>query len=414
MVSKSIRRYELRRPVKDADGNPLRDPDTGKTVSEGTGKHVWRARYRDAEGKQHEKRFEKRFEAQAWIDEVTTAIVTGKYVQPKAGKIKFREFADSWLDDRIQRDATEELYRSHLERHVYPVIGDMRLDEILTETIRRFVKGLHEGVKGERNALAPATTSVVYTVVATVFREAVRAKRIAETPCVRIKLPEVTKTRVRPASTEQVQALADSVPAELRALVILAAGAGLRQGELFGLTRDRLHLGDDPHVVVDRQLVTRPGGATEFAKLKTDASVRTVPLPRVVVDALRVHIEAQGTGARALLFTLEGKGYTRQRFGHIWRPIAQEVGLTTETGTGVHALRHYYASLLIRYGESVKTVQARLGHKSATETLDTYGHMWADSDDRTRAAIDTVLLAPVGAVWASGTSDAKESQVTSQ
>ena len=58
----------------------------------------------------------------------------------------------------------------------------------------------------------------------------------------------------------------------------------------------------------------------------------------------------------------------------------------------MHALRHYYASLLIRYGESVKVVQERLGHASAAETLDTYSHLWADSDDRTREAVDSVLL----------------------
>jgi hypothetical protein len=38
-------------------------------------------------------------------------------------------------------------------------------------------------------------------------------------------------------------------------------------------------------------------------------------------------------------------------------------------------------------------VQARLGHASAGETLDTYSHLWPDSDDRTRAAVDTVLIA---------------------
>jgi hypothetical protein len=56
-----------------------------------------------------------------------------------------------------------------------------------------------------------------------------------------------------------------------------------------------------------------------------------------------------------------------------------------------HGLRHYYASLLIRHGESVKTVQERLGHASAVETLDTYSHLWPDSDDRTREAVDSVL-----------------------
>ena len=57
-----------------------------------------------------------------------------------------------------------------------------------------------------------------------------------------------------------------------------------------------------------------------------------------------------------------------------------------------HGLRHYYASLLIRHGESVKTVQERLGHASAVETLDTYSHLWPDSDDRTREAVDSVLV----------------------
>jgi Phage integrase family len=61
--------------------------------------------------------------------------------------------------------------------------------------------------------------------------------------------------------------------------------------------------------------------------------------------------------------------------------------------TGMHDLRHYYASLLIRHGESVKTVQRRLGHATAAETPDTYSHLWPDSDDRTREAVDAILTA---------------------
>lgn len=72
----------------------------------------------------------------------------------------------------------------------------------------------------------------------------------------------------------------------------------------------------------------------------------------------------------------------------MWRGTAKRAELP---GLGFHALRHYYTSFLIRHGESVKTVQARLGHASAAETLDTYSHLWPDSDDRTRAAVDDVL-----------------------
>ena len=69
-------------------------------------------------------------------------------------------------------------------------------------------------------------------------------------------------------------------------------------------------------------------------------------------------------------------------------PAVEAAGLPA--GTSFHDLRHHYAILLIRHGECVKVVQARLGHASAAETLDTYSHLWPDSEDRTRAAVDSV------------------------
>ncbi len=62
-------------------------------------------------------------------------------------------------------------------------------------------------------------------------------------------------------------------------------------------------------------------------------------------------------------------------------------------GFRFHDLRHYLASLLIASDADVKVVQARLRHASAKTTLDTYGHLWPDSDESTRAAIDAVLVA---------------------
>lgn len=91
-----------------------------------------------------------------------------------------------------------------------------------------------------------------------------------------------------------------------------------------------------------------------------------------------------------MIFTnASGEPIRRTRFSDVWRPAARTAGL--QEGVAFHALRHYYASLLIRHGESVKVVQARLGHASAAETLDTYTHLWPDSEDLTRAAVDSVL-----------------------
>ena len=62
-------------------------------------------------------------------------------------------------------------------------------------------------------------------------------------------------------------------------------------------------------------------------------------------------------------------------------------------GFRYHDLRHYLASLLIADGADVKTVQARLRQASAKTTLDTYGHVWPDRDESTRATIEAVFAA---------------------
>ena len=58
-----------------------------------------------------------------------------------------------------------------------------------------------------------------------------------------------------------------------------------------------------------------------------------------------------------------------------------------------HDLRHYLASLLIASGADVGVVQARLRQASATTTLNTYAHLWPDSDESTRTAVGVVLTA---------------------
>ncbi|MFJ7207472.1 tyrosine-type recombinase/integrase [Streptomyces sp. NPDC098789] len=60
-------------------------------------------------------------------------------------------------------------------------------------------------------------------------------------------------------------------------------------------------------------------------------------------------------------------------------------------GFRFHDLRHYYASLLIASGADIKTVQHRLRHASAKTTLDTYGHLWPDTEETTRAAVGAVM-----------------------
>lgn len=353
----------------------------------------WRARYRDAAGQEHAKHFTRKLDAQRWLDEVTTSVVMGQYVDPRAGKVSFKDYAEQWRAAQVHRPTSAAYVESVLRRHVYPIFGARPIGSILPSEVQAWVKLLGTGdLTAKRKPLAPATVGVIHGVVSGIFRSAIRDRRIMANPCEGTRLPRVERRRILPLTTAQVETLRAELPDELKALVTVAAGTGMRQGEIFGLTRNRLRLlGANPVVVVDRQLLTRLGRTTEFGPLKTRASYRTIPLPMTVVDALNAHLAARDIGDDDLVFTLDARPITRQAFGHVWRPVAKIAGLNQATGPGMHALRHYYASLLIRYGESVKTVQARLGHASAAETLDTYSHLWPDSDDRTRDAIDSVL-----------------------
>lgn len=180
------------------------------------------------------------------------------------------------------------------------------------------------------------------------------------------------------------------MPDRFRALVVFTAGTGVRQGEAFGVTLRYLDM-LRRQVRIEQQLILLSGRPPYLAPPKTAASHRTIPLPTVVVDALAEHLTRFGPGEEDLVFTTPlGRPIRRTNFSAtVWIPSVARAGLPK--GTHFHDLRHYYASLLIRHGESVKVVQARLGHATAAETLDSYSHLWPDSEDRTRQAVDEVL-----------------------
>jgi hypothetical protein len=60
----------------------------------------------------------------------------------------------------------------------------------------------------------------------------------------------------------------------------------------------------------------------------------------------------------------------------------------------MHALRHFYASVLIDAGESVKAVAEYLGHTDPGFTLRVYAHLFPSSDERARQAVDNVFAHP--------------------
>lgn len=141
----------------------------------------------------------------------------------------FGEYAKSWRAAQIHRPTTAIQVETNLRRHVLNSFEQRPLSSIRTTEIQAWVRRLEDD-------LARATVRLVYGYVASIFRSAARDRLIASSPCVGIKLPKMEPRQVEPQLTEVVERLVDAVPQRYRALVILGAGTGLRQGEAFGLT----------------------------------------------------------------------------------------------------------------------------------------------------------------------------------
>jgi integrase len=338
----------------------------------------WRARYRDADDREHARHFARKADAELWLAQVRADQLRGTYVDPRAGKVTLKAFSDRWLAAQGHRAGTRRLYERTMRLHVLPTLGDRPLGSIR----RTDIQGL---ITASSEHLAPKTVENHLRLIRAVFNAAVEDQLISVSPVRKISRQPVSRTRVVPLSVAQVDALVTATPERYRAMIIAAVCSGLRQGELLGLraedvdlTRGLLH--------VRHQLVSVPGVPAQLGPPKTVSSLRTVPVPDFVTTALAKHQLAFPAGPFGVLFTNKrGCVVNRQSLHRSFRYALRtaELPLTVT----FHQLRHTYASLLIEAGESPTVVAARLGHKNATETLQTYSHLWPSSEDQTRQVL---------------------------
>ncbi|MFG2241047.1 tyrosine-type recombinase/integrase [Streptomyces sp. NPDC048734] len=207
-----------------------------------------------------------------------------------------------------------------------------------------------------------------------------------------------------------------ALPRRCQAAVDVGAGCGLRQGELFGLSVEELDF-EGGWLAVGHQL-KRIRGKYVFA-LPKGGKVRDVPLPKAVATALRARSEACAPVDVTLPWrTPDGPPVTKRLlFGgpegnhvrvsdfneHHWKAAPATAGIipAREAGKryasapehGMHAFRHFYASVLLDAGENIRALSSYLGHSDPGFTLRTYTHLMPSSEGRTRRAVDSLCLA---------------------
>jgi len=217
----------------------------------------WVGRWRDPDKKSRCKTFPTQVEARRYAIVMEAVGHQGTYVDPAAGKVTFGAFATKWTANQVHSRGTALQVEGNLRLHVLPVLGRKQLRAISRSDIQGLVKKL-------TTTLAPGTVEVVYRYTVAIFRAAVGDKLISESPCVNIKLPRQEPNKVVPFTVDQVEKMAEAVAPRYRAMVILAAGSGLRQGECFGLTVDRVDF-ERGTVTVDRQIVLHAGAPPHLA-----------------------------------------------------------------------------------------------------------------------------------------------------
>ena len=333
----------------------------------------WRARYRDAAGKEHARHFARKVDARQWLDQVTAAVATGTYVDPRTARMTVAEWCESWLAGyATRRPSTVRQARVHV-RQITAGFGGMPLSAVRPSHVKSWTAQLRA------DGLSASYVYALHGRLSQIFADAVHDSIVPRSPCSRRTSPSAGQQRPYLASTAQIWALLDAMPDRLRAAIMLGAFAGLRCAEACGL---RVADVDFMRGIVCPQ-VQYPAD-----DLKTDRSRTPVPVPPSMALGLAAHVKAY-PGATVL---------TDDRGGQLG-PWALERAIRTARtkvdglpkGFRYHDLRHYLASLLIASGADVKTVQARLRHASAKTTLDTYGHLWPDRDESTRAAVEAVF-----------------------
>ena len=345
---------------------------------------VWRARYRDAGGKEHARHFPRKVDGQRWLNQVTASVVTGQYVDPATAKMTVEQWADLWIEGYgTRRPSTVRQAKVHL-KVIVEHFGKRRLSSVKPSDVKAWTVQLSE-------RYAASTAYAIYRRFVQIMADAVHDGIIPRSPCSRRTAPAKGAQRAYVATTGQVWALHDAFPEHLRPAILLGAFAGLRVSETAALRTSDV---DFMRGVVSPE-VQYPG-----EPLKSEMSRTPVPIPQDLALMLAGYVERFG-----------GVTVVTNEIGRQSTPWAIERAMRSAR-TGIkglpdgfrfHDLRHYFASLLISSGLDVKVVQTRLRHATATTTLNTYGHLWPDADESSRAAVGAVFEARADFLRTTGT-----------
>jgi integrase len=358
-------------------------------TSKGVEKTAWVVDYTHR-GKQHIKTFATKREAVAWRADMQHEVKQGAHT-PASKSITVAAAGELWLS-QAENDGLEAStvmqYRQHLNYHIAPFLGDVKLAELTPASVVDFRARLR------KEGRSPVMTKKVTTSLGAILATAMAAGRAARNVVREQAREHANRQRrlekrhdkrlevgVDIPTKDEIRAILAAAQGRLRPLIVTAIFTGLRASELRGLTWD--------DVDVERAVIHVRQRADRWNKIgspKSATSQREVPLAPMVVNTLREWRLA--CPKRELDLVFPNRQGNVESLPNLHRrglgALQVAAGITSDRlhpKYGLHAFRHTAASLFIEQGFSPKRVQALMGHSSIQMTFDTYGHLFPSKDD---------------------------------
>jgi len=379
------------------------------TTPKGERKQAWIVDYADLSGTRRQQTFDKKRDADAYHDKVKNEVRAGIHT-PISSSPTIAAAGKLWLEraDEVKLErGTREQYRAHLDLHITPLIGEVKLAQLTLPMVRGF-----EGTLAKDRS--PIMVRKILTSLGSILADAQERGLVAQNVVSHLRRNRRNGSE-RHAEKRRRGKLKVGVdiptPDEIRIIIqhltnhrstiLTAIFAGLRASELRGLRWQDIDL--KRAVIHVRQRADR---YRQIGPVKSVAGERTIPLPPMLVNTLREWKLACPKSELGLAFPDAHGGLASWKdiVEGAFHPAQVAAGVADARGKakyrGLHALRHFYASWCInRRVEGglelpLKLVQARLGHASIQMTADRYGHLFPSGDDGAElAAAEQALLA---------------------
>jgi integrase len=279
-------------------------------------------------------------------------------------------YAEPWLADRQLKPRTRQLYRSLLDHHILPTLGDKPLASLTAADIRAW--------HAAQGRATPTATAHAYALLRTILGSAVDDDLIPSNPA-RIRGASQTKRlhRIEPATLEQLQTIIDNLPQRYGLMILLASWCALRFGELTELRRGDIDL-KNGKINISRG-VTWVKGQAVVGPPKSSAGVRGVAIPPHLLPVVRQHLaDHVAWGKDALIFpaAFNGGQMGHGTFFKTWDKARKVAG---RPDLRFHDLRHSGAVWAAQSGATLAELMGRLGHTTPAMAI-RYQHIAQDRD----------------------------------